>query len=581
MVLVFSGAANNSDEIKKELSLASRHRLPVLALRIEDVEPNDAFAYELSTRQWIDAFEGWDKSLDALVCSIDQSETTGPTASALDSHTKRARRIRIPKAGYAIAAIVLLVLIAGWFVIRPSNGAAHSMQVRLTGFTRLSADLPTTLPAALNEEIGTAFNDDGVIEVSTAPSPSGDSPAYALGGTVTHDGDKVKLIVRLMNERTGATLWSNKFDYDAGRMDHVARWASVDVSQAVRCGLFGASTYPKPLADAVLSKYLRFCDHSSAAKDVDLTRAIVADVPDFSWGWSALGYATGGLAYDQPTGPKREIFLKQSLAAVNKAIALDASNSEALTLKSYLIDPNDLVGREALLTKALAARALACGCEHHEYAEFLMEAGRVNDALREFERSLDVLPLNAGTRLSLAQAMLMQGNPSGAAKHLDAAQDLRDAPGLTSNIKSINAAITGKNNGADKAVSDPKLGVPSSRVSALADAFKALDGTPEDRARALGELTALPGDQVHLREVALMASLGGHGPAMKFLAENIQQGTPTARKWLWFPSMDGLRRDPAFPVFLSKVGLIQYWRTTKTKPDLCTDRNPPPFCRAI
>ena len=67
MVLVFSDAANNSDEIKKELSLASRYHVPVMALRIEDVEPSDAFAYELSTRQWIDAFDGWDKSIE-LAC---------------------------------------------------------------------------------------------------------------------------------------------------------------------------------------------------------------------------------------------------------------------------------------------------------------------------------------------------------------------------------------------------------------------------------------------------------------------------------------------------------------------------------
>ena len=72
VVLVFSAAANNSDEIKKELSLASRYRVPVMALRIEDVEPSDAFAYELSTRQWIDAFEGWDRSIDALVGRIGQ-----------------------------------------------------------------------------------------------------------------------------------------------------------------------------------------------------------------------------------------------------------------------------------------------------------------------------------------------------------------------------------------------------------------------------------------------------------------------------------------------------------------------------
>src|SRR5690349_24099916 len=70
MVLVFSEAANNSDEIKKELSLASRYHIPVMAVRIEDVEPSDAFAYELSTRQWLDAFEGWDRSIDALVDRI-------------------------------------------------------------------------------------------------------------------------------------------------------------------------------------------------------------------------------------------------------------------------------------------------------------------------------------------------------------------------------------------------------------------------------------------------------------------------------------------------------------------------------
>ena len=75
MVLVFSDAANNCDEIKKELSLASRYHVPVLALRIEDVEPSDAFAYELSTRQWIDAFEGWDKSIDSLVSASDRYRT--------------------------------------------------------------------------------------------------------------------------------------------------------------------------------------------------------------------------------------------------------------------------------------------------------------------------------------------------------------------------------------------------------------------------------------------------------------------------------------------------------------------------
>ena len=90
MVLVFSEAANNSDEIKKELSLASRYHIPVMALRIEDVEPSDAFAYELSTRQWIDAFDGWDKSIDSLVAA-DRTNVRRPNRVGVASARPAAR----------------------------------------------------------------------------------------------------------------------------------------------------------------------------------------------------------------------------------------------------------------------------------------------------------------------------------------------------------------------------------------------------------------------------------------------------------------------------------------------------------
>ena len=92
MVLVFSEAANNSDEIKKELSLASRYHVPVMALRIEDVEPSDAFAYELSTRQWIDAFEGWDKSIDTVVGHIRRLGKAAPAETVRPAAIGRVRR---------------------------------------------------------------------------------------------------------------------------------------------------------------------------------------------------------------------------------------------------------------------------------------------------------------------------------------------------------------------------------------------------------------------------------------------------------------------------------------------------------
>ena len=66
MLLVFTSNSNNSDEMNKELALASQSKLIVVPLRIEDVTPNDAFAYEFATRQWIDFFADWEFAIQQL-----------------------------------------------------------------------------------------------------------------------------------------------------------------------------------------------------------------------------------------------------------------------------------------------------------------------------------------------------------------------------------------------------------------------------------------------------------------------------------------------------------------------------------
>src|SRR4051794_18432886 len=67
MLVILSNKANGSSEIEKELSLASRYKLLVIPLRVEDIEPNDALLYELATRQWIDLFKDWDFGCNRLL----------------------------------------------------------------------------------------------------------------------------------------------------------------------------------------------------------------------------------------------------------------------------------------------------------------------------------------------------------------------------------------------------------------------------------------------------------------------------------------------------------------------------------
>jgi len=78
MLLVFTANSNNSEEMNKELALASQSKLIVVPLRIEDVTPNEAFAYEFATRQWIDFFADWEVAIQQLSQRIENATRDHP-----------------------------------------------------------------------------------------------------------------------------------------------------------------------------------------------------------------------------------------------------------------------------------------------------------------------------------------------------------------------------------------------------------------------------------------------------------------------------------------------------------------------
>jgi len=55
MVLVFSSKTEQSVQVIRELDLADAKRLPVIPVRIENVEPAEGLRYYLGNRQWLDA----------------------------------------------------------------------------------------------------------------------------------------------------------------------------------------------------------------------------------------------------------------------------------------------------------------------------------------------------------------------------------------------------------------------------------------------------------------------------------------------------------------------------------------------
>jgi tetratricopeptide (TPR) repeat protein len=204
----------------------------------------------------------------------------------------------------------------------------------------------------------------------------------------------------------------------------------------VRCGLFGASTYSKPLSDAVLADYMQYCQTAGvfptdAGKGLDFARRVVAAAPDFSWGWSAVTLAAAQGLYNNDPGPRREEVKRLGLQAAEKALAIDSKNSEALAQKSILIDPADFVGQEKLLRQAIAARPLDCGCEHVFYGMMLQNVGRYAESTSEFRRATEILALDSPSQFLLADALTAIGKRDEAKPHFDAMAELADDPSIS------------------------------------------------------------------------------------------------------------------------------------------------------
>jgi len=153
MVLVFTTNANNSNEIKKELALASQNSLVVIPVRIEDVTPSEAFAYEFATRQWIDLFDDWENSIARLVelvaAAIDDhasgdrakasSELVGdaavpPSGKIANAGAKPASFVRQPGLRWAvILGVAVIVAAAITYGVATLSRQPVSVEVKVAG----------------------------------------------------------------------------------------------------------------------------------------------------------------------------------------------------------------------------------------------------------------------------------------------------------------------------------------------------------------------------------------------------------------------------------------------------------------
>jgi len=178
----------------KELALASQQKLMVVPLRVENVAPSDAFAYEFATRQWIDLFADWEQAMNHL-CSrlsaaleddrthvdtivLGKPSLQDPAAAAAAAAARRRRTRNLA----AAAGVVALVGAAALAVPKLFHGSAGTSGAAATEAAapaaQASAD-PSAHAAAVSSVVAATSSASATPSGAAAPVPASPDAAAA------------------------------------------------------------------------------------------------------------------------------------------------------------------------------------------------------------------------------------------------------------------------------------------------------------------------------------------------------------------------------------------------------------------
>jgi len=121
LVLVFSAHANESQQIKREAERAVSKGIPIIPLRIEQVAPERALEYFLSTPHWLDAYtpplERHLQYLGEIVQQILAGKLAEPPRRVVREPAPASPRRHAALIGGALGVLVAVAVLGGWLLL--------------------------------------------------------------------------------------------------------------------------------------------------------------------------------------------------------------------------------------------------------------------------------------------------------------------------------------------------------------------------------------------------------------------------------------------------------------------------------
>jgi len=443
-----------------------------------------------------------------------------------------------------------------------------------------------TLAAGLSDElIGTLARVDGlrVIARESTSLASADADdlatlvarlriSHALEGSVRQEIGQLRISFRLVDARSGQTLWSENFDRQFEDIFAVQSELAHAVANALQlqllpAGISGES--PELYRRFLLARqpFLANQDYEAAALSEAALRALVQEHPAYARGWGGLAK----LQYLRALRPRsdRAALLADAGLAAAHALALDPDQTDAL--------------------EVLAGQA----CREWRWQECLQRSQNV----------VQLAPSEAGARSAYAGYLATMGYLDRALIEIERASAIDPASPMQNLVRGRVLDTLGRHDEASAALVlvDPMLAQTARLFNALwradlAEARRITEGQPADFHWRESQLAALDALQDPSQWPRAMASIelsertpsrdlevASYNFMRLWLPErdyprdiaalvHVQQvGYASYHLVFWQPGERALRQHPAFKAYVRDSGLLQLWRSEGW----------PPLCRAV
>lgn len=476
-------------------------------------------------------------------------------------------------------AVILIVAVLAW---RPWSGASGVPVVAVQ-----PADESQAASALANDlfvQLGSlqTSNSDALQLVDEGSNAAPDL-IFKIGGMA--GGARAGANLALLRGTGGTLLWSREFEPIGDNPSDLKQQIAYTAGQVLQCASEALNAEGERLSPPTVKLFLIGCaDLASAASDdprhlIPSLIEITQQAPRFEGGWAILLRAeTEAMSNPDFNNPGLRNQLRRHVAEARR---VNPNLAEVFLAEAWLSPSRPISGWIGRVEQAVQLNP-----DHaHARAELsraLMFVGRMRDSVSEARRAVQLAPLSPHARDALISAFTYSGQFDAARKELDDAE--RIWPGA-SNLVAARYRLELRYGDPQEALRTLRSGALDSPASPMQDSFLRARIEPTAAnidlavSEAKGLLKRFP--QAIGTVAQTLAEFGRDDEVIEMILSAPQPRLfESAIEVLFRPPFREMHNDPRFMAVAQRLGLVDYWRQSKTWPDFCYHPGLPYDCEA-